>query len=100
MRHSKYGFSVGDRVMFIEEEDPDGGVYNGQCGTVCTIYRAHDEGGIGVSWDKENNRYHSCDGNCEEYHGWFVPYDMISHIECDLGEFEHSDMSILNFIGL
>lgn len=86
--------------MFVEEEDPDCEVVYGQMGTVCSFNGHYDREPIGVEWDLRKDIYHSCEGECENLHGWFVPHEMISHIACDLGEFEHSDMPILNFIGL
>lgn len=48
---SKYGFNIGDNVVFVNEIDPDDGVVRGQTGTVCTFEGA-EEDCVGVRWTR------------------------------------------------
>lgn len=66
----KFGFHLGDRVMFIEDEDCDCGVSYGDVGTVCHF----DSYRVGVRWDSMTSgaRGHTCSGNCDRGHGWYV----------------------------
>lgn len=84
---TKHGFHIGDRVKFVDEVDPDGGVVFNQEGTICT-FEGCDDDNIGVRWDKESGDYHSCSSFCEHTHGWYVPYHSLVSISesIDLGE--------------
>lgn len=77
MTFEKYGFRLRDRVVFNESMDPDGGVEMGQTGEVCHLDDAYGSGYIGVRWDIGNQKYHECDGSCDNHHGWYVPHDQI-----------------------
>lgn len=65
-------FQIGDRVCCINEFlDDNEEIHIGDTGTVCDI----DEGGrlfVGVSWDHEIMLGHTCRGNCNQGHGWYV----------------------------
>ena len=84
---TKYGFKIGDRVRFVDDVDPDGGVVFGQEGTICTFEGCYGED-VGVQWDKESGDYHNCSSFCEHMHGWYVPYHSLIGISesIDLGE--------------
>ena len=84
---TKHGFNIGDRVRFVDDEDPDGGVFFDQTGTICTFQGCDDEN-VGVRWDKKTNSYHNCANYCELNHGWYVPYYSLVNISesIDLGE--------------
>lgn len=46
----------------------------------------------GVRWDKEDERRHDCQGNCEKKHGWYVHRRNIkAEVSPDLGEFAYDD---------
>lgn len=87
-------FNVGDRVIFIAESDDDGGVEYGQRGVVVDIDSYSSER-IGICWDEENDLYHSCCGNCDDNHGWYVDEDYLT-IESpdDIGSFEFDGNAI------
>ena len=90
----KYGFRVGDRVVFTDDEDPDGGVYNGQTGTVCSLKEYYEEDCIGVEWDIEKCKYHDCSGSCQDHHGWWVPFTHIALVDIDIGEIKSSEFDL------
>lgn len=91
---SGHMFNVGDRVVFIAERDGDDGVRHGQRGVVVDI-EAYDSERIGICWDEEDVLYHSCCGNCDEHHGWYVNEDYLA-IEPpdDLDSFESDGNAI------
>lgn len=84
---TKHGFKIGDRVRFVDDVDPDGGVVFCQEGTICTFEGCTDKN-IGVRWDKDSNSYHNCGNFCELCHGWFVPHHSLVNISdsYDFGE--------------
>lgn len=94
MPEEKYGFRIGDMVVFIADEDPDCGVVRGQIGRVCNLKDEYEEESIGVEWERKRDKYHDCGGTCPNYHGWWVPYEEIKHVQSDIGEFEPSDCPI------
>ena len=98
--NSKYGFSVGDRVVMTAECDPEHGVLCGQTGTVCDISLMKNEINIGVRWDEHSYRYHTCKESCDNHYGWYVPYNTICHHKDDIGEIEKSDCPISALLGL
>lgn len=90
----RHMFNVGDRVIFTAERDDDGGVICGQRGIVVDI-DTYDSERIGICWDEEDYQYHSCSGNCDEHHGWYVDEDYLT-IEPpdDLDSFESDGNAI------
>ena len=77
-------FEVGDRVVAMCI-DPDDGVREGMFGTVCAVRDWC--GDIGVQWDEFSPRFHNCEGDSEEHHGWYVPPGVIELAENNaLGE--------------
>lgn len=94
MPEERYGFRVGDTVVFTADEDPDVGVVRGQIGRVCTLEEKYEEGYLGVEWELRKEKYHDCHNTCENYHGWWVPCEDLAHVQNDIGEFEPSDCSI------
>lgn len=91
MSSSKFGFSIGDRVLFIDDIDPDGQIVCGETGEVCDLDNIFGEDSVGVRWDKKESDRHGCSGKCSEHHGWWVPYYSIQKIDIDLGEFQCGD---------
>lgn len=77
MIFSKYGFSLGDRVRFVEDRDPDNGVKFDDTGVICNLRDDYEDGAVGVRWDRKNLSFHDCNGTCENNHGWYVPYQQI-----------------------
>ena len=94
------GFHIGDRVMFTNSADPDDGVKYGQEGSVCSLDDDYGNGNVGVRWDIELGKYHSCSGKCENHHGWWVPCEDIELVRVDIGEIQCSDIAIESLIGL
>lgn len=91
---SKYGFNLGDRVVFVEDEDPDNGVCRDMIGSVCNLDETYEPENIGIRWDNSDSRYHECDGGCENHRGWYVPYYQVRHLDFDLGEINTDGASI------
>ena len=100
MIQSKWGFSLGQRVQFVDTDDPDHGVKRGQTGTICSFEAVYGKTNVGVDWDETNDRYHDCRDTCEYGHGWWVPYTSIAVIDVDIGEIQRSDTAIESLIGL
>lgn len=96
----KRGFHIGDRVRFIVAFDPDDGVKYGQEGIVCSLDDDYGNENIGVKWDIELNKYHSCSGKCDNHRGWWVPFEDVELVEVDIGEIQRSDTDIESLIGL
>ena len=96
----KYGLRLGQRVIFVEEKDPDNGVCQGQLGTICCLDKLYHKGCVAVEWDASNDRYHNCLNTCENKHGWWVPHEMVGPYEPDIGEIQRSDTAIESLIGL
>lgn len=90
----KHGFRVGDRVIVSVEHDPEYGVRRGQTGIVCDISSMKNPLNIGVRWDEAKDAFHTCNMNCDDGHGWFVPYGCISLLQKDIGEITQSDHPI------
>lgn len=96
----KWGFHLGERVRFTTHIDPDEGVGYGQEGTICSLENDYGTENVGVRWDIELNKYHSCSGKCDNHHGWWVPYEDIEVVSADIGEIQRSDTTIESLIGL
>ena len=96
----KYGLHLGQRVIFVEEKDPENGVCQGQLGTICCLDKLYHEGCVAVEWDASDAKYHNCMNTCDRRHGWWVPHEMISPYEVDIGEIQCSDTAIESLIGL
>mgnify|MGYP000330828870 CR=1 FL=1 len=72
---SKY--QVGDRVeLLVDHPESNSVLVAGDLGTVCYVSEYGDERRLGVAWDKGCG--HSCDGNCEDLHGWYVYDDVVA----------------------
>lgn len=72
-------FNVGDRVRAAR--DLTGMLIEGMLGTV--ISSGDDERWVGVRWD-DNIYSHSCDGLCEEGHGWWSFTNDLIKVENDV----------------
>ena len=96
----KYGLRLGQRVIFIEEKDPENGVRQGQIGTICCLDQLYHGGCVAVEWDEANEKYHNCVYTCDIKHGWWVPHEMVVPYDPDIGEIQHSDTTIESLMGL
>ena len=96
----RWGFRIGDIVRFTTSTDPDDGVRYGQEGIVCSLDDDYGCENVGVRWDIELGKYHSCSGKCENHHGWWVPREDIELVRVDIGEIQRSDNTIESLIGL
>lgn len=96
----KYGLSLGQRVIFIEEKDPECGVRKGQLGTICCLDKLYHNGCVAVEWDQTNDRYHNCMNTCDNKHGWWVPHEMVAPYQHDIGEIQRSDIAIESLMGI
>ena len=96
----KYGLHMGQRVVFIEEKDPENGVRKGQIGTICCLDKLYHGGCVAVEWDESNEKYHNCMDTCDRKHGWWVPHEMVVPYDPDIGEIQHSDIPIESLMGL
>ena len=78
---------VGDRVVFIGDQAPDGGsVEPEMTGTICDIYEDLSPH-IGVCWDEEIPIGHNCHGNCEIGYGWYVheyQLELVESSQCEM----------------
>lgn len=86
-------FKIGDRV----ESTVNFPAFNdciviGDTGTVCHF----DYDRVGVSWDKVITTGHTCKGNCELGHGWYVRSTYIKICE----EEDIKDIDDDSFIGI
>jgi len=72
-------FNIGDRVILREDLDEETfercidlnfSLQPEMTGTVCAVSQ-YDGTSIGIDFDLEIDG-HSCEGNCEEGHGWYV----------------------------
>lgn len=90
MTESKFGFSLGDQVIFIADGDPDHGVVYGQRGIVVDFDNCSDDM-VGVQWDDRCDKFHDCNGKSKQRHGWYVPIDQIEvYIEMEAPEIDSS----------
>lgn len=96
----RYGLRLGQRVVFVEERDPENGVLHGQLGTICCLDELYHKGCVGIEWDAANERYHNCMNTCDRKHGWWVPNEMVAPYDPDIGEIQRSDTAIESLIGL
>lgn len=90
----KAGFRLGDRVRFIDSADPDNGVTYGQTGVICSLDPDYGDDCVGVEWDVGKSKYHECSGKCRNYHGWWVPLNLIERVCVDIGEIEASEFGL------
>ena len=92
-----YGFSVGTRVVLLEE-DPYGYVKLNSIGTVCHLIGDYFSDGcdIGVEWDEEDRRFHDCNGRCKRRHGRYVPHECLGLLDLDLGEIDSREVNIFS----
>lgn len=59
---------IGMRVVANSSDLNDGLVVEvGELGTICEVGLS-----LGVAWDKEHEKGHSCRGHCKSGHGWYV----------------------------
>lgn len=66
-------FQPGDRVIAIKKY---GLVMQGEAGTYVHTETAFPH--YGVRWDKHDPQKHTCGGNCERGHGYYVPYETLA----------------------
>ena len=72
-------FKVGDKIEITGNYDGGNGkIEEGMIGKICKFNKEYNS--VGIEFD-ENIQGHSCDGNCEDYHGYYVGYDGIKLIE-------------------
>lgn len=99
---SKYGFCLGDRVIFTAPKDPCDCVFENQTGTVCDLDHTYGNCNVGVCWDDPNiyaaHSYHNCNGHCPRGTGRYVPHTQIAREIIDLGDLNQSEMSILSLL--
>jgi hypothetical protein len=62
------GFKVGDRVRVVSDTEHWGYKFIGETGAICVI-----GSNCGINFDK-NLDGHSCNGNCETGHGFYLPF--------------------------
>ena len=68
------GFQIGDLVVAAKNyPQRNNSILSGAIGVVCDI----SEDMIGVDWESDVDRGHSCDGHCQHGHGWYVDADEI-----------------------
>ncbi len=69
-----HDFSVGDRVLCVAEAPSNNESVHGLTGTVVSRTEIKGRHGrwLGVCWDISIPHGHSCDGVCEDGHGYFV----------------------------
>lgn len=95
----KFGFRLGERVMFTACADPDDGVEYGQTGTICSLDSDYGCDTVGVEWDIEKGKYHECSGKCKNHHGWWVPAEDLAKVDIDIGEIEVSEFNLDMLLG-
>ena len=87
-------FNIGDRVVCVVDRsfgNPD--ILVGVCGTVCDL---DEDGFIGVAFDHEIHIGHSCSGQCENGHGWYLRPNALSIV--DDSEFDVQEDAINEFM--
>lgn len=68
---AKVKFQVGDRVvLLVDHPDNNNYLVAGCTGTVCKVFTSIPDT-FGVDWD-DDIEGHSCDGTCNDRHGWNV----------------------------
>ena len=70
-----FNYKIGDRVICVSPTSASG-VSKGETGVVVNIRSAKCS--IGVCWDIEEERRHTCDRTCKERHGWYVSPEVIA----------------------
>lgn len=65
-------FQIGDRVMIVNARNVDP-YEEGELGTVVSVPDNGDDGScnIGVRFDRESERAHTCWDLCDNGHGWW-----------------------------
>lgn len=63
-------YKIGDRVKLIKDYDQ---ALKGSVGTIIEL----KIGLVGIKFDKQSSRYHSCDGRCESDEGYYVNMNSI-----------------------
>ena len=80
----------GDRVVLVRDHpDNNPELMAGDTGTVCLPWMENSDRWVNVEWDKEISNGHTCDGRCENKHGWKVPVkflDFLQEIEYDISD--------------
>lgn len=72
-------FDLGDRVEYISDVKI-GDIQMGYRGTVVSV--SFGGGSIGVEFDMAIHQGHTCDGRCNDEHGWYLHPDSLRGI-CD-----------------
>lgn len=98
MSEFKYNslFSVGDRVVFTHETDPDEEIVCGEQGIVSVIATYGDS--LGITWDKRSDIRHDLEGKCDYGYGWWVPAQMVERVGCE-SSIEVSDSDLESLLG-
>ena len=94
---SKFGFRVGDRVVYAEYGGEfDAHIY-GESGTVCRL-DGYGNSRVGVEFDNYHESFHTCNGACKEGHGLYILCKELTH-EVELPEFDVAEIpEILAFL--
>lgn len=72
-------FQIGDRVRCVVDQ-PDGNedIVIGSVGTIVELGTY-----VGVDWDDELEKGHTCSGSARNGHGWNVEYEDIELVELE-----------------
>ena len=82
-------FQSGDRVIAIKKY---GLVMKGETGTY--VHTETDFPKYGVRWDRHDPQKHTCGGNCERGHGFYVPYEVLEFDNVpDFGDLSDANQS-------
>lgn len=74
--------NVGDKVECVRDSpDNNSSITIGMQGVICIIVDSSPH--IGVRWNEEVDRGHSCQGACSRGYGWFVAPSDIKRIDDD-----------------
>lgn len=92
-------FRSGNRVVFVGHPGVRLSVEKDELGTVLYVDTHHNI--VFVRWDMFDDGRHTCDGLCENGHGWKVDPKYITHFIDDLGYFTPNNTSdaINNLLG-
>jgi len=83
-----FAYDVGDRVI-LQYDNPDDNpdLHNGDTGTVCADDPGDYSEWVSVRWDNEIEGGHTCEGTCDDGHGWNVGREYLSpYKEAEINE--------------
>ena len=101
---SKFGFRVGDRVVYIREPNSEffAHIEEFEPGTICCL-DGYGNDRVGVQFDKYHYDFHSCGGKGKNNHCLYVLHYELGHMESvsDLPDFLAADQLDVNaFLGV